>query len=186
MRHIFIGFIIFTITLSAFAERNDCELLVHDYKVKKDSGFIFSIVKKKACFFAFYTTNPNPMIDMKGNGNMGDALWYGYYFISDPHKIYEFPKPLDDGWSGVCSISAVSFLPMHGNKKRDVTVIGSCDKNPINYTFPFVFIRDGDSYVLDKKVYHGLYGFIGLTINDVRDYIKSPKRYYRILENQDR
>ena len=83
------------------------------------------------------------MIDLKGNGNLGDALWYGYYQINNPLKIYEFPKPSDTYWSSLCSINAISFYDMNGDKIPDVTVIGSCDNDAINYTVPFVFIRKG-------------------------------------------
>ncbi len=70
---------------------------------------------------------------------------------------------------------------MHGDKKRDVTVIGSCDQNAINYTVPFVFMRRGNKYIIDEDVYNNLYGFIGLTISDIQKYIKSPITYFKKL-----
>lgn len=117
--------------------------------------------------------------------NLGDALWYGYYKINNAIKIYEFPKPSSTDWGSVCSINAISFYPMHGGKKRDVTIIGSCTKQNVgNYTFPFVFTWQGDKYVLDEDVYSNLFGFISLTVADVRAYIKSPDTCYKFLKNR--
>ena len=74
---------------------------------------------------------------------------------------------------------------MHGGKKRDVTIIGSCDKyNAINYTIPFVFVWQKDRFVLDKTTYMELFGFVGLTVDDVRKYIKSPVEYYKVLKKE--
>ena len=118
---------------------------------------------------------------MHGDGNLGDSVWYGYYKIKDIKKTYDFPKPADGFWGNVCSINAISFYPMHGGTKRDVTIIGSCDKyNAMNYTFPFCFVWQKDRFVLDETTYMELFGFVSLTVNDVRKYIKSPVAYYKI------
>ena len=171
---------------NVFADQNKCAKNISGYKIVNQSTYSFYIEKEKACFFAFYTPNPdpNPMIDTKGSGNLDDSLWYGYYKANNPNVIYEFPKPSDANWGSVCSIDAVSFIPMHGGNKRDVTVIGACDKNPINYTVPFVFVWDGNKYILDQEVYTGIYGFISLTIADVRNYIKSPETQYKYLNER--
>jgi hypothetical protein len=173
--------LIHQLSLPVYADNIRCASKISGYKLVKNSPYRFMVGKEKVCFFAFYTTNPNPIVDIKGNGNDGDAIWYGYYKLTNRDKIYEFPKPDDKDWGGVCSINAISFCAMHGNKKRDVTVIGSCDKSLINYTIPFVFSWQGDKYVLDEDVYRSLYGFIGLTVADVREYIKSPESQYKIL-----
>ena len=186
MRNFFWGIVMSIIVYHqlSFADNLMCKLELKGYKLVKKSLYPFVIDKEKACFFAFYTTNPDPTFDAHGNGNTGDAIWYGYYKLTNPNKIYEFPKPPGTDWSGVCSIDAISFYAMHGDKKHDVTVIGSCDKNAINYTIPFVFIWKGDKYVLDEDVYRSLYGFIALTVVDVREYIKSPKSQYKILRDR--
>lgn len=170
-----------------FAEKNSCKSDIAGYKVLKDSIFPFVVRRDEACFFAFYTINPAPIAGTSGNGNLGDALWYGYYKINNPTQVFEFQKPSDSDWSNVCSINAVSFYAMHGNNKSDVTVIGSCNRqNAINYTFPLVFVLHGDKYILDENVYRGLYGFIGLTVADVREYIKSPESYFKVLEERNK
>ena len=116
------------------------------------------------------------------------VILYGMLIIKlvKQQRSYEFPKPLGNGWSSVCSIDAISFYAMHGDHLPDVTVIGSCNKNAINYTIPFVFLRHGDEYILDEKVYSGIYGLIGLTVADVRAYIKSPETYYKVLEERSK
>ena len=53
---------------------------------------------------------------------MGDAVWYGYYELQQPNKIYEFPKSGDNFWSAVCSIEAISFENMYGGKIPAVTI----------------------------------------------------------------
>lgn len=165
---------------------SQCKTEILGYRVLENAVYPFQVGKDKACFFAFYTVNPNPEIGSRGNGNKGDALWYGYYKVSKPSVIYEFTKPNDDFWDVICSINAISFRPMHGGKKRDVTIIGSCDKyNAINYTFPLVFVRHGDRFELDKQVYTGIYGFINLTVADVANYIKSPEIYFKIFEKNN-
>lgn len=185
MKKFFLGIMALMCMLPALGNVNKCVSKVVGYKVLKNSIYPFVVNKEKACFFAFYTANPEPMTDVQGDGNLGDALWYGYYLMGDPGKIYEFPKPKDKFWGSVCSISAISFYPMHGGKKRDVTIIGSCDKqNTGNYTFPFVFIWKGNKYVLDEDVYSSLYAFVSLTVADVRAYIKSPDTCYKILKNR--
>lgn len=186
MKDFILGLILLTSALSVFAEKNSCSSKIIGYKVLVNSVFPFTVDEKKACFFAFYTKNPAPMIDVKGNGNDGDAVWYGYYLDSNPKKIYEFPKPLDTEWANVCSIDAISFYDMNGDKKPDVTIIGACDRNAINYTFPLVFIRSGHKYVLNEDVYQNLYGFYSLTVADVRAYIKSPESYIKVLQRDNR
>lgn len=75
---------------------------------------------------------------------------------------------------------------MNGDGKADITVIGACNKqNAINYTYPFVFIRQGNSYLLDEKVYSNLFGFIGLSISDIRAYTAVPQVYFSILNNKN-
>jgi len=161
--------------LPAFAN-NDCSSsVIVGYKVVANSVFKFAVDEQTACFFAFYTANPDPVVDAKGNGNLGEAIWYGYYLISKPNRIYEFSKPSDLDWSAVCSIDAISFRDMNGDKKSDVTIISSCNKNTMNYSIPIVFIRTGKKYVLHEAVYKNLYGHLGLTVDDVSAYIKSQK-----------
>lgn len=185
MRSCFLGIILWVYIISGWTNTTDCVSQITGYKLVKNSIFPFKIGDDNACFFAFFTPNPDPAVGSRGDGNLGDSLWYGYYKKSNPFKIYEFPKPDSTDWSSVCSINAVSFYPMHGDKKPDVTVIGSCNKqNAINYTIPFVFIWQGDKFILDKKVYLNLYGLISLTVADVREYIKSPDTYYDFLENR--
>lgn len=168
-----------------FSNEKHCSSKIDRYRVVENSVYPFFVDKEAACFFAYYTVNPAPKIYAKGNGNTGDSLWYGYYKVKNPKSIYEFPKPKDVFWSDVCSISAISFYPMHGGKKRDVTVIGSCDKqNALNHTFPFVFVWSGDQFVLDNDVYDYLFGFISLTVADIREYIKSPNEYYKVLDER--
>ncbi|CEG56768.1 hypothetical protein [Legionella fallonii] len=170
---------------SAPADINKCLSKIRGYKVVKSTVYSFTVDKEKACFFAFYITNPAPGTDVHGDGNTGDSLWYGYYKMNNPDKIYEFPKPKNNLWSSICTIHAVSFYPMHGGKKRDVTIIGACDKqNAVNYTFPLVFIWQGDKYVLDDDVYKALYGAIALTVADVREYIKFPMTQYKVLRDR--
>ncbi|USQ13717.1 hypothetical protein J2N86_13740 [Legionella lytica] len=160
-----------------------CTTRVEGYNLVSNSLYPFSFDKDKACFFAFYTTKP----DVVGESRMDDnAIWYGYYKIKNPSKIYEYPRPLDKLWGAVCDISAVSFYDMDGDGKADITVIGSCNKrNAINYTYPFVFIRQGNSYVLDEKVYSNLFGFVGLNISDIRAYIAAPGVYYSLLKHKN-
>lgn len=171
---------------SLFATNNKvCASTIEGYKLVKNSLYPFVIDGQDACFFAFYTTNPDPSVDVKGNGNPGDAIWYGYYKLNNAHKIYLFPKPSSSNWGQVCTIDAVSFYDINNDGIRDVTVIGSCDKEAINYTIPFVFIREGNKYILDEDLYNRLFGFIALTINDIRTYFKSPN-YYKVLKNRSK
>lgn len=186
MRKFLLGGLMLMYVLIVFASKDICKSEIIGYKIVKNSVFPFKVDKKKSCFFAFYTTNPDPTTDAKGNGNLGDAIWYGYYQKSNPDKIYEFPKPSGINWNDVCSINAVSFYDMNGDKIPDVTIIGSCDKNAINYSIPLVFIWHGDKYLLDEDVYRGIYGFIGLTVADVREYIKSPESYFKVLEARNK
>lgn len=163
-----------------------CTTKVKGYHLVRNSLYPFSFDKEKACFFAFYTANPDTKDGAIKGDNPGNAIWYGYYKINDPSQIYEYPKPLDKLWGAVCSISAVSFYDMNGDGKADITVIGACNKqNAINYTYPFVFIRQGNSYVLDEKVYSNLFGFIGLSISDIRAYTAAPQVYFSILNNKN-
>ena len=162
--------------LVGLAEEPKCLAKIHGFRLVKNTSFNFVANEKKSCFFAYYTNNPDPTVDVKGNGNKGQSIWYGYYHLSNPNKIYEFPKPLSADWSEVCSINAISFIDMDGDGTRDVTVIGSCDQNAINYTIPFVFLWRGNKYILDKDAYINLYGSIGLTVADVRQYIRSSSR----------
>ena len=78
---------------SASASENKCLSKIRGYKVVKNTVYSFTVDNEKACFFAFYTTNPEPGTDVHGDGNTGDSLWYGYYKISKPDKVYEFSKP---------------------------------------------------------------------------------------------
>lgn len=180
-----IGFLSLMHSLPGLASINNCTSDIKNYKILKDSLYPFNAGKDKSCFFAFYTNNPDPISDARGNGNIGDSLWYAYYRLNEPHKIYEFPKPSDTFWGSVCSLEAVSFQAMYGNGKRNVTVIGGCNKyNAINYNTSFVFTWKNDKYVLDEDVYSGLFGVIGLTVADVRNYIKKPDLYYDILHHR--
>lgn len=186
MRHLLGGCLLLMYVLICFANKNNCSSEIEGYKVVKNSIYSFIVDNEKSCFFAFYTTNPEPMTDIKGNGNLGDAIWYGYYKMREPIIVHEFPKPLGTDWSGVCTVDAISFYSMYGDKKPSVTVIGSCDKNSINYTVAFVFIRQGKKYVLDEKLYITLYGYIGMTVADVREYIRSPASYFKVLEARNK
>ena len=156
------------------------------YKVVKNTLFPFSVDGEKACFFAFYMTNPKPVVYPNGNGNPGDTLWYGYYELRNPNKIIEFPKPQDTRWCRICRVDAVSFGDMNGDKKPDVTIIGSCDYNTMHQTFPLIFIRRGGQYILDEDMYKNLHGAIELTVADVRGYLKSPfsVSYHKALEKK--
>lgn len=170
--------------LPTFVNSKDCKQKINDYKVVKGSVFPFNVDREKACFFAFYTKNPAPSIDLHGNGNAGDSLWYGYFLKKEPTKIYEFPKPSNIFWSSVCSIEAVSFIDINGDSVREVTVIGSCEQNIVNYTFPFVFIWQNNKYILDEDVYFSLMGKIALTVADINHYIKNPGKYYKYLSDR--
>lgn len=185
MKKLLLAFLMLSLAFPIFAEKNICASKIIGYDIVRHSIFPFFIDKKKACFFAFYTNNPDPMTDTQGNGNMGKSIWFAYYLMTNPFKIYKFQKPSSSDWSMVCHVDAVSFYDMNGDKKRDVTVIGSCDKNSINYTVAFYFVRHNNRYVLDKKLYRVLYGYIGLTISDVRKYINSPTSYIKILEKNN-
>ncbi len=101
--------------MPVFAKNTSCTLHINGYKVVKGSVFPFTVDKEKACFFAFYTKNPDPAVDTKGIGNLDDTFWYGYYLIKKPNRIYEFPKPSNTFWSSVCSLEAVSFIDMDGD-----------------------------------------------------------------------
>ena len=166
--------------LVGFSEESNCLTKINGYKIVKNTTFTFMANEIKSCFFAFYTKNPDPTVDVKGNGNTGQSIWYGYYHMSSPNKIYQFPKPSSIDWGLVCNINAISFIDMDGDGVRDVTVIGSCDQNAINYTIPFVFISRGNKYILDKDAYINLYGSIGLTVADVRKYIGSVAKTFKI------
>ena len=168
----------------AYAEKNSCSSTVNGYRILDKTVFQFSIDKKNCCFFAFYTKNPFPNIGADGNGNDGDSVWFGYYDTDKPTNIYELPKPSSDDWGGMCSVDAVSFYDMNGDKKPDITVIGSCKRNAINYTIPFVFIRKGNGFVFNRKVYSDIYGVIGLTVSDVRKYIKTNGANYGELKDR--
>ena len=185
MKNFLCGVIILIYTLSGFANKNHCSSEVDGYKVVLNSVYPFTVDKEKACFFAFYTTNPDPTLDIKGNGNTGSAIWYGYYLVDSLNEIYEFPKPLDMDWTNVCSLDAVSFYDMNGDKKPDVTIIGSCNKSAIHYTVSFVFSWTGKKYVLNEDVYRTLFGFLSLTVADVRAYIQSPKAYLEVLKRDN-
>lgn len=181
MMRLFLYFFFLIYSLIAFS--GTCTTKVKGYRLVSDSVYPFSFDKDKACFFAFYTQNP----DVGGEPRIDDnAIWYGYYKIKNPSKIYEYPKPPDNLWGAVCNISAVSFYDMNGDGKADITVIGSCNKrNAINYTYPFVFIRQENSYVLDEKVYSNLFGFVGLNISDIRAYIAAPRVFYSLLNHKN-
>lgn len=114
MRKFFSGLFLCLNVMSAFANQQGCSAEVDGYKVLKKSVYAFRIDSEKSCFFAFYTVNPDPGVD---------AIWYAYYKLNNPDKIYRFPKPSDTYWSSVCTINAVSFYDMNNDKKRDVTVI---------------------------------------------------------------
>lgn len=186
MREFLSGIVMLMHVLLAFADNINCNSAIVGYKTVANSRFPFSVDGKKACFFAFFTPNPDPTLYPNGNGNRGDTVWYGYYELSNPDKIYEFPKPSDTDWCRICRIEAISFWDMNGDKKPDVTIIGSCDSNVTNQTFPLVFIRSGNKYILNEDVYMNLYGYINLTVADVRGYIKSSSRgsYRKVLERR--
>lgn len=183
MRYLFSNFLLLIKVTIVYASNTYCASELAGFKLVKNSVFPFFIENKKACFFAFHTINPDPLSDVRGNGNLGDSIWYGYFYPKKPDKIHEFPKPPDTDWSGVCTLNSVSFYAMYGDKKHNVTVIGSCDRSPINYTIPFVFSWNGTGFVLDEKLYRSLFGLINLTDAEVRKYIKFP-RYYKALENR--
>lgn len=186
MRNFLLKIMMLMYLLPVFANNNECTSKIIGFKIVKNSVYPFTVDNEKACFFAFYTVNPEPMVGTRGNGNLGDSLWYGYFIMDNPRQIYQFPKPSDTDWGMVCSIEAISFYPMHGGKKRDVTIIGSCDKqNAVNYTVPFVFTWTGNKYVLDEDVYSSLFGFVSLTVTDVRQYIKSSDSYYKVLKERN-
>lgn len=174
-------------SLSSFAHKGDCSTKISGYKVVKNSVYPFLIDKDKACFFAFYV-NKSQLDYARENhdDNFEDeAMWYGYYKLSAPFHITEFPKPSDLLWLGICHINAVSFHDMNEDGVRDVSVIGSCNQLPrLKYTYPLVFIRDKDKYIFNEDVYSHLYGFIDLTIADIHAYIKDPKKTYQILRNR--
>lgn len=157
-----------------FASKNNCSSNISGYKIVENSVFPFNIGSSKACFFAFYTANPDPFKDIYGDGNIGDTLWYAYYKIGNPAKIYELQKPDDTMWTVVCSLRAVSFRKMYENKRNSITAIGDCTKNVNNYSVPFVFTLHGSNYVLDKRIYSALIGVINLTVGDIQKYIKHP------------
>lgn len=154
------------------ADQNICPEIIPGYSIVNNSVFPFDIDNEKACFFAYNTSVLNRV-----SGKPITTMWYAYYKKKNPSAIYEFQKPPSDDWSNVCRISAVSFCDMNGDGISDVTVIAACDKRSV----PFVFIRDGDEYVLDDDVYSSLFDFTDLTVADVRAYIKSPEIYYNIL-----
>lgn len=160
----------------AFSKEPNCIKTIDGYHVVENTIYPFLVDGKPSCFFAFYTKNPKPFSDVRGDGNLGDSIWYAYYLIDSSKKIYEFPKPADDFWSSVCTVQAVSFIDMNGDGVRDVTVIGACEKNAYNYTFPFVFFPKGNHFVLDEKIYQELYGSFGLTVMEVRHHILSSLR----------
>lgn len=173
-------------TLLADAENSICNNALKGYRIVNGSVYPFMDGKSKACFFAFYTKNPDDKPDVQGNGNTGDAIWYGYYKIKFPSVIYQLPKPDNIMWSGVCSIEAISFKGMYNNRQRNITIIGSCDKNAKNYTFPFIFSRRGSGYSIDKNIFFNLYGILGLTIEDLQKYIKNPDSYFYVLQNREK
>lgn len=171
---------------AAFSKHDTCMKSIHGYKVVEDSAFPFVSNKERACFFAFYVENKDLGLDSLGNENYRDAIWYAYYKANEPTKIIELPKPDGDRhWRQVCNIDAVSFYSMHNKNQSDITVIGSCDNNPVNYTFSFVFYLKDGKYVLDEGVYKKLYGFIALTVADIREYVKSPETQYKKLKRRN-
>lgn len=176
--------LLFLYAVPSIASEKPCSVKVNGYKVVKGSVFPFNSGKEKSCFFAFYTVNPDPTVDVRGNGNLGDTIWYGYYYRKNPDTIYELPKPEGVDWSMVCTIDAISFQAMHNHKNSDITVIGSCENSPRNYTVAFVFTLNGNKYLLDKETYNALYAVLCLTVSDVRKYIKNPDTYYEVLKKR--
>ncbi|USQ13716.1 hypothetical protein J2N86_13735 [Legionella lytica] len=171
----------------SFANKGDCSTTIDGYKVVKNSVYPFLIDKDKACFFAFYVDKAqlNYAEENHDDNFEDEAMWYGYYKLSSPHHIIEFPKPSDLLWLGICRINAISFYDMNGDGVRDVSVIGSCNHlSSLKYTYPLVFIRYKDKYIFNEDVYSRLYGFIDLTIADIHAYIKDPKNNYQLLRNR--
>lgn len=185
MKKLILGIFLSMVVIHAVAEPGHCPPIVPGYQVVNKSVNNFYIGKDRACFFSFYEENPDPFINSKGIGNKGKAIWYAYYKIKAPKKIKEFPKPLGDDWSMVCTIDAVSFVSMYGDERRDVTVIGSCDRNTKHVTYPFVFMRRGNGYMIDMRVYNDLFEIINLTVSDIQKYIKSPQ-YISELRKRDK
>jgi hypothetical protein len=181
-----LGIVILIYAVPVCANKNNCATAITGYKVVKNSVYPFFIDKEKACFFAFYTPNPEFIAGTSGTNNLSkNTLWYGYYKTNKPSEIIEFPKPSDPYWGAVCHINAVSFYDMNGDNVRDVTVIGSCDHIGVfKYRYPFVFIRQGNQYIFDDAVYTNLYGFIDLSITDIQTYMKNPQKYYKILRDR--
>ena len=87
MKNFVLGIVLTICSSSLFADKNSCVSKIVGYKVVKNTVFPFVINKEKACFFAFYTKNPEPRVDAQGNGNIGDSIWYAYYKISKATKI---------------------------------------------------------------------------------------------------
>ena len=166
----------------SFAKSHECNSKLEGYKVVPNSHLSFSVGGRKACFFAFYT--PNPAL-LPYEGNIGDALWYGYYELQQPNKIYEFTKSRDNFWTAVCSIEAISFENMYGGKIPAVAILGSCNKNTSHYIHPLVFVRrDAHYYDLDDRVYFlGVRKSVGLSIADLRAYTKALE-YIDILKKR--
>ncbi len=184
MKNILFFIMLFLFCIPVFSSENGCQSTIPGYHVVEKTVFQFVVDQKKLCFFAFYTKNPDPCVGVRGNGNAGESLWFGYYEIKKPAIVHEMPKPSDDDWSGMCSVNAVAFYDMNDDKIPDITVIGSCEKNAINYTFPFVFIRKGNEYILNEKLYRRLYSFIALTVADVGKYIKTKGGNYNELKTR--
>lgn len=162
-----------------------CTFNIPMHKVIKKFVLPFFIEKKEACFFAYYVRNPMPTQGPSGNGNRYDAIWYAYYFIDNPTKIFYFPKPKDFLWTDICTLNYVSFLDMNGDRLPDVTIIGSCNRqNFINYEFPLVFIRNKKNFRLHLKSYLYLHGFVGLSIPNIKGYLASPKKVFSILSSK--
>lgn len=157
-----------------YANSIECGSKVSGYRVVKGSVYSFMMDELNACFFAFYTNKVYPMLGRNGDGNNEDAIWFGYFLKNKPNKIYEFPKPTSDPGRDVCSIKAVAFLPMYGDGRRDVTVIGSCDRKTTRKTYAFVFNRRGKLFVLDDQLFMDLSEIYDLTIRDVQNFIRSP------------
>ena len=62
MTKFLLGMLFFLQVPFVFAQDNHCALKLYGYKLIKDSVYPFTIENEKACFFAYYTTNPAPMI----------------------------------------------------------------------------------------------------------------------------
>jgi hypothetical protein len=161
----------------AYAKRAVCPSDVTGYKVVQNSVFPFKKNGRQECFFAFYAANSDRSLDAHGSGNPGESIWYARFRPGG--SVTEFGRPSrgasnqDWLWQDVCDIDAVSFVDINGDRRRDVTVIGTCLKSARMFRRYFVFLRNGDNYVLDEKTLHSLLGHNSLEIADVKKFSRT-------------